>query len=75
VSPDVCAEMDASPDVGDVWSWPDGRLSILTTLDIARGYVTTRAFGRDINHRIADGRRRDEPHIIATAFDMYGVSE
>ncbi len=71
----MTAPANFGPTVGDVWSWPDGRLSILTGLDIARGFVTTRAFGRDINHRIADGRRRDEPHIVATAFDMYGVSE
>ena len=55
------------PTPGAVWSWPDGRLSILTAIDIARGYVATRAFGRDVIHWINDGRERTEPHIIATA--------
>lgn len=40
-----------TPTPGAVWSWPDGRLSILSPDDIARGYV------------------------VATAFDLYGVSE
>ena len=28
-----------TPTPGAVWSWPDGRLSILSPDDIARGYV------------------------------------
>lgn len=64
-----------TPTPGAVWSWPDGRLSILSPDDIARGYVVTRVFGRDVVHYITDGRERTEPHIVATAFDLYGVSE
>ncbi len=63
------------PTVGDVWGWPDGKLSVLTTSTIRNGFVETEWMGSTVTHRLCDGRRRDEPHIIQIAAELYGVSE
>lgn len=65
----------STPTPGDVWSWPDGKLAILTAADIEAGEVVMKHEGRRLRFPIAKGRRRDEPHIIAIAMDLFGVPD
>lgn len=64
-----------TPSVGDVWFWPDGKIAILTAEHIAAERVVVRFGERDIVFPLRDGRRRDEPHILAVATAVFGVDD
>lgn len=67
--------MTSTPSVGDVWSWPDGKIAILTAEHIATGRVVVRFDGCDVVFPLCDGRRRNEPYVLAAATAAFGVDD